>query len=534
MAEAGATTTRAPAGPPGEAVIGIDIGTTSTKAVAYGLDGRIVARHAVETLLLRPVPEAAEQDPQEIVVAVRACLRAVAGACGAAGFAVIGVSFSAAMHSVIALDAAGRPLTRSLTWADNRAAAVAQRIAAAAGGVALARRTGTPIHPMAPLAKIAWLRAAVPGLAGPGTRFVGIKEFVLQALCGQGLLDHSIASATGLLDVARLDWDDEALALAGVRRAQLGPLVPTRHVVPGLPAPAAAALGLPAGTPLVVGANDGVLSNLGLDAIRPGEIALTIGTSGALRAVIDRPLADAHGRAFCYVLAEGRWVVGGPVSNGGAALQWARETFARAAADAAVARGADAYETLEAIAAGVPPGAGGLLFHPYLAGERAPHWNAALRASFFGLAPQHGLPEMLRAVHEGVILGLRAVLPLVEALAGPAARLKAAGGFARSALWRQMAADVFDRELVVPTDVESSCRGAALLGMWALGRLPSLEAAGALLGTAHLHRPQAGAAATYARLAGIFDALPLRLANEYDAIAAFQREVGAGPRRDDS
>jgi gluconokinase len=512
--------------PAAEAVIGIDIGTTSTKAVAYGLDGRIVARHGVDTALLRPVPEAAEQDPQAIVDAVRACLRAVAEACGAAGCSVIGVSFSAAMHSVIALDAAGRPLTRSLTWADNRAAAVAQRIAAGAGGVALARRTGTPIHPMAPLSKIAWLRAAAPELAGPATRFVGIKEFVLQALCGQWLLDQSIASATGLLDVARLDWDDEALALAGVRRAQLGPLVPTRHVVQGLPATAAAALGLAAGTPLVIGANDGVLSNLGLDAIRPGEIALTIGTSGALRAVVDRPLADAHGRAFCYVLTEDRWVVGGPVSNGGAALQWARETFARGPADAAVARGADAYEALEAIAAGVPAGARGLLFHPYLAGERAPHWNAALRASFFGLAPQHGLPEMLRAVHEGVILGLRAVLPLVEALAGRSTRLKAAGGFARSALWRQMAADVFDRELVVPTDVESSCRGAALLGLSALGRLPDLEAAGALLGTAHLHRPQPEAAAAYARLAGIFDALPLRLAQEYEAIAAFQREAG--------
>jgi gluconokinase len=507
-----------------QAVIGIDIGTTSTKALAYALDGRAVARHAVETPLLRPVPEAAEHEPQAVVEAVRACLKAVAGACAGAGVEVCGVSFSAAMHSVIALDAAGRPLTRSLTWADNRAAAVAARIAAADGGTALARRTGTPIHPMSPLAKLAWLREAMPEAAAAAARFVGIKEFVLHALCGQWLVDHSIASATGLLDAARLDWDDEALAVAGVKRAQLGPLVPTRHLVHGLATAVASGLGLPPGIPFVVGANDGVLSNLGLDAIRPGEMALTIGTSGALRTVVDRPLADARGRTFCYVLDEHRWVVGGPINNGGAVLQWARETFARPLADAAQARGEDPYEALEAAAAGVPAGARGLLFHPYLAGERAPHWNAAMRGSFFGLAPQHGVPEMLRAVHEGVILALRGVLPLVEALAGTSTRLKAAGGFARSSPWRQMAADAFDRELHAPLDVESSCRGAAMLGFRALGLLPTLEAAGALLGPAHVHRPDAANAATYARLGAIFDALPTRLGREYEAIAAFQRD----------
>jgi gluconokinase len=506
------------------AMIGIDIGTTSTKAVAYALDGRIVAQHAIATPLLRPVPEAAEQEPQAIVEAVRGCVRAVAGACGEAGCVVLGVAFSAAMHSVILLDATGRPLTRSLTWADNRAAATAARIAGRSGATALARRTGTPIHPMSPLAKLAWLREAAPAVHGAAARVVGIKEFVLHALCGQWVVDHSIASATGLLDVARLDWDEEALALAGVAREQLSRLVPTAHAVPALSQAAATDLGLPAGTPLVVGANDGVLSNLGLDAIRPGEMALTIGTSGALRTVVDRPVTDPHGRTFCYVLAEGLWVVGAPVNNGAAVLQWARETFARALADEATARGQDPLDALEAVAARVPTAAHGLLFHPYLAGERAPHWNPALRASFFGLAPQHGLPEMLRAVHEGVILALRGALPLVEALVGRAGRLKAAGGFAHSALWRQMAADIFDRELQAPLDVESSCRGAAMLGLRALGHLPSLDAAGALLGAAHRHAPDATAAATYARLAPIFDALPGRLAQAYEAIAAFQRE----------
>lgn len=507
--------------PAPDVVIGIDIGTTSTKAIAYTAAGGALAQHAVEYPLLRPEPEAAEQDPEAIVAAVRACIAEVARRCAPAR--VDGVSFSAAMHSVIAVDAEGAPLTRSITWADNRAAAWAERIRDEWNGLAIHRRTGTPIHPMSPLAKLVWLRHEQPELFARAARFVGIKELVFHRLFGQWIVDHSIASATGLLGLESLDWDAEALALAGVTAGRLSALVPTRHVVRGLSPADAKALGLAADTPFVVGANDGVLSNLGLAAIHPGEVALTIGTSGALRAVVDRPITDPQGRSFCYALTERRWVVGGPVNNGGEVLRWLREGLAKAECDAAAASGGDPYAALDAIAAGVPAGAGGLLFHPFLAGERAPWWDASLRGSFFGLAPQHRTDHLVRAAYEGVILNLHGILGIVESLVGPTRSVRATGGFARSATWRQIVADVFGREVTIPRDHESSCLGAAVLGLWALGRADSLEVVASMVGTTTRHEPVAAHVATYARLGKIFQSLPPRLHAQYRALAAFQR-----------
>jgi gluconokinase len=508
-------------------MIGVDIGTTSTKAVAYTLDGRVVAHDAVDYPLLRPTPAAAEQDPEQIFRAVCTTLQRTVAQSGATARDVVCVSFSAAMHSVIAIDAAGAPLTRSITWADNRAAAWAERIRREQGGDAIYRRTGTPVHPMSPLAKLAWLHEAESAITSRAARFVGIKEYVFFRLFGSWQVDHSIASATGLMDLQRLDWDGEALRVAGVRRDQLSALVPTTHHLTGLAPEVAASLGLAVDTPFVVGANDGVLSNLGVDAIAPGQVAVTIGTSGAMRSVVDRPLTDPSGRTFCYALTPQRWVVGGPVNNGGIIFRWVRDEFAASESETAKRLGIDPYEVLTRIAERVPAGAEGLLFHPYLAGERAPFWNADLRGSFFGLGMHHRKEHMIRAVLEGVIFNLYSILPAVESLVGTSTGIKATGGFARSGLWRQMMADVFEREVVVPESFESSCLGAAVLGLYALGRVDSLAVVGRMVGATHRHTPIARNVALYRRLLPIFLALPEKLAEEYKLIAAFQQEMGA-------
>ena len=506
-------------------VVGVDIGTTSTKAVVFTPDGRVTGHHAVDYPLARPEPGAAEQDPVQIFAAV---LDSVAGALrrsAAAPADVLCVSFSAAMHSLILIDAAGEPLTPSFTWADNRAAPWAMRIAREWGGNSIYRRTGTPIHPMSPLAKLVWLRHERPALFGRAARFVGIKEYVFFRLFGRWVVDHSIASATGLLDLQTLDWDDAALALAGVRREQLSTLLPTTARIDGLEVAWAARLGVATGTPFVIGANDGVLSNLGVDAIRPGEVAVTLGTSGALRSVVDRPLTDPAARTFCYALTERHWVIGGPVNNGGIILRWLRDEFGAAESETARRLGIDPYELLAQIAERVAPGAEGLLFHPFLAGERAPHWNADLRGSFFGLAMQHRRDHLIRAVFEGVIFNLCSILPAVEALVGPGRILRATGGFARSAMWRQMMADIFDRELVVPESFESSCLGAAVLGLYALGRIDSLDRVATMVGTTHRHVPRPDHVAIYAELMPIFLALPVQLEAQYEQISAFQRRA---------
>jgi gluconokinase len=509
-------------------MIGVDIGTTSTKAVAYTLDGKVVSHHAVDYPLLRPETAAAEQDPDEIFAAVCACI-AASVALLPAPREIVCISFSAAMHSVIAIDAHDKPLTRSITWADNRSAAWAERIKHSPAGDGIYRRTGTPIHPMSPLCKLAWLHDEQGEMFAKAARFVGIKEFVFFQLFRIWIVDHSIASATGLFNLEKLDWDKEALEVAHVRPEQLSTLVPTTHHLQGLAPVIAHKLDIDKDTPFVVGANDGVLSNLGVDAIHPGEVAVTIGTSGAMRTVVDKPMTDPAGRTFCYALTERHWVIGGPVNNGGIILRWVRDEFAAAECETAKRLGIDPYEVLTRIAERISAGSEGLLFHPYLAGERAPLWDANLRGSFFGLAMHHRKEHMIRAVLEGVIFNLYSILPAVESLVGTSKSIKATGGFARSGLWRQMMADVFNREVVVPESFESSCLGAAVLGLYALGRVDSLDVVGKMVGATHRHSPIPTNVALYAQLLPIFLALPRQLEAQYRQITAFQQESASPP-----
>lgn len=508
-------------------MLGVDIGTTSTKTVAFTLDGQIVAQHAVEYPLLCTAPGMAEQDPlqiyQAVLESIAQALQAVRAKGNTGGIAL--VSFSAAMHSVIAIGNDQQPLTNSITWADNRASLWAARIKSEHDGNAIYRRTGTPIHPMSPLCKLMWLREEQPQLFAAAERFVGIKEYVFFRLFGSWLVDYSIASATGLFNLQQLAWDDGALELTGVSPQRLSTPVPTTHHLQGLNAAVATQLGLPADTPFVIGANDGVLSNLGVNAIHPGQVAVTIGTSGAMRTVIDKPMTDPSGRTFCYALTPDHWVVGGPVNNGGNIFRWVRDELATAESDAARRAGIDPYDALTAISEQVTPGAEGLLFHPFMAGERAPLWNADLRGSFFGLALHHRKEHMIRAALEGVIFNLYSILPAVEDLIGPTTRMMATGGFARSALWRQMMADIFNREVVVPESVESSCLGAAVLGLYALGLVPSLDVISDMVGSTNKHLPIAANVAIYERLRPIFMALPGKLEQEYLALAAFQRDA---------
>ncbi len=509
-------------------VVGVDIGTTSTKAVVFVASGerrgKSLGMQAVEYPLAIPVPGAAEQDPEAILTAVVGSVRGAMQASGAASHDVACIAFSAAMHSLIAVDEDDRALTASITWADNRAAAWAERIEREHDGLAIYRRTGTPIHPMSPLCKLLWLRHERPTVWRHARRFIGIKEYVLQRLCGRYVVDHSIASATGLFNLEARDWDPGALALAEIDADRLSTLVPTNCKLHFTSASIAHDLGLAASTPVVIGANDGVLSNLGVGAIARGAVALTIGTSGALRTVVDAPRTDPQGRTFCYVLDDDRWVVGGPVNNGGIVLRWVRDELAAAETEAAKRDDIDPYDVLTQIAARVPAGAGGLLFHPYLAGERAPLWNADLRGSFFGLAMHHRKKHMIRAVLEGIVMNLRTILPALEAVIGRTHVVKATGGFARSAMWRQMLADVFDREVIVPEGIESSCFGAAMMGLHALGELASLDEVAGLVGATFRHVPEPASAAVYARLMPIFEAVPRQLTEQYRAIAAFQKD----------
>jgi gluconokinase len=488
-------------------VIGVDIGTTSTKVVAFDQKGRAKASTNHGYPLIQTQPDMAEEAPEAIFNAVCLGLREVVSQIDASE--VRGVSFSAAMHSVIVMDDQNQPLTRVLTWADNRGAKFAEQLRDTPQGRVLFAHTGVPIHPMSPLIKLMWLNHAMPGVMAQAAHVIGIKDYVWWRFFGEYVQDYSLANATGLFDLKTQDWFPQALALAGVSTDQLPRLVaPTYHRTD-----MQVDLGLPQETPVFVGESDGVLSNLGVAAQKPGTVALTIGTSAAIRTVVNQPVVDPGGRLFTYYLAPGRYVVGGPVNNGGVVWQWAQNTF--------LPQGD--LPALEQLITPIKAGADGLLFLPYLGGERAPLWDADARGSFIGLTKQTNEATMARAVLEGLCFNLKAVLEMVSAVAGQPTVIHATGGFARSELWKQMLCDILNVPIKLPDSFESSALGAAVIAMQALGMIDALDDVQHLVGSTTTLTPGPNAA-EYQRLWPIWQEMNAQLAGTYQALANFQRQ----------
>ncbi|MBP0725268.1 gluconokinase [Bacillus sp. RG28] len=505
-------------------VIGVDIGTTSAKSVLFAADGTVISSNGIEYPLHSPTPETAEQNPEEIFRAVLNTVKKTIQESDVQPEDIICVSFSSAMHSLIAVDKEGKPLTECITWADNRSSDWVEKIKTEMNGHEIYRRTGTPIHPMSPLSKLVWLRNDYTELFSRSYKFISIKEYIFFKLFKEYVIDYSIASSTGLFNIHSLTWDEEALKVAGVTPNQLSKPVPTTYSLTGIDETYASEMNLLPSTPFVIGAGDGVLSNLGVNAIEPGVVAVTIGTSGAIRAVTDRPVTDPKGRIFCYALTENHWVIGGPVNNGGMIFRWVRDQLGDSEVAAAKRLGKDPYEVLTEIANRVTPGADGLLFHPYLAGERAPLWDSNARGSFFGLGMHHKKEHLIRAVLEGVIFNLYTVLLALNELIGEPKKIHATGGFARSELWRQMMADIFNHEVCIPESFESSCLGAAILGLYSLGEIDDLNVVSEMVGATFKHTPNSENVAIYEDLTPIFIRLSRILGEEYKSIADFQKK----------
>jgi gluconokinase len=490
--------------PPATAVIGLDIGTTSAKAVAFAADGRALASADAGYPLLEPEHGHAEQEPGRVAEAALDVLRDTAAGAREQGADVAGVSISTAMHALFAVGEDGRPLTNLMTWADTRAADEAERLRREHPD--LHGRTGTPLHPMSPLPKLMWLREHEPDTFGAAMCFGGMKELILQRLTGAWTVDHSCASGTGLLDLEALDWDREALELAGVRAEQLGTLVPTTEAF-GLGEEIADRVGLEAGLPVVAGAGDGPLANLGVGAVRPGVAACSIGTSGALRLVVEEPVVDPKGRVFCYALTPGRWVVGGAINNGGVVLRWAADALA----PDLDGEDDNAAQALVELAERAPAGCEGLIMLPYLLSERAPHWSPLPRGAYVGLTRAHRREHLVRAALEGVCQQLALVLDSMRDAGSEIREVRATGGFARSDLWRRILAGALGMPVAFPAGHEGSAFGAALLGMEALGLVESIDVAADLVRIEDVVEPDPEEAEAYAAalpvFAGLYDAL---------------------------
>jgi len=441
-------------------LLGVDIGTGSTKAVSINFDGHSVGMSQHFYPVKSSEPGYSEQDPAVILEAFTNCITDIVKKTGRSPHAI---SFSCAMHSVIPVDSNGKALADMMTWADSRSEDIAQKLRATTEGAEIYHTSGTPIHASTPLCKLIWLRENKPELFAATHKFISIKEYIWYHLFNEFQVDYSIASSTGLFDIKKLAWNPEACNLAGITIDKLSSPVNTTYKRADLNDSLSKSLTLNPDISFIIGASDGCCANLGSFVTEPGVASLTIGTSGAVRITSPQPVYNFEAMIFNYLLDEKTFVCGGAVNNGGIALNWLIKSFL----DKKMPGHTD-YEDVFNTMATIPAGSEGLVFLPYLYGERAPLWDTKSCGVFFNIKPQHTQAHFLRAGLEGICFALNNVVQTVEKSSAPIHQLNISGGFITSKVWTQMLADITGKKLAIVQQEDASAIGAVFLAVDAL------------------------------------------------------------------
>ena len=452
-------------------LLGLDVSTTATKAVLVGADGAVAGVGAAEYPFESPRPTWAEQAPSLWWDGTIQAVRAALAATGADPAEIAAIGLTGQMHGAVLLDDADRVLRPAILWNDQRTAHACDEIREAVGPERLIAITGNDAVTGLTAPKLVWVRNHEPEIWARIAHVLLPKDYVRLQLTGEHALDKADGAGTLLFDLAQRDWSAEVLDALRIPREWLPRTFEGPEVTGQVSVAAAAATGLRAGTPVVAGGGDQSANAVGVGAVAPGTVALSLGTSGVVFATTNAPLHDPLGRvhAFCHALPE-RWHLMSVMLSAAGSLRWFRDTFAPG----------EAYEALVASGADVPAGSDGVWFLPYLSGERSPHPDPEARGVFAGLTLAHDRRHLLRAVLEGVAFGLRDGLDLMVAGGMPApTQVRASGGGIASPLWRQILADVLEAEIATVNTVEGAAFGAALLASVAAGWYPTVEAASA-------------------------------------------------------
>ena len=449
-------------------LMGIDVGTGGTRALIIDAAGRIVASATEEHApFASPQTGWAEQDPRDWWRAAAAAARGAIGQARAKADDIACVGLSGQMHGSVLLDEAGEVLRPALLWCDQRTDEQCRALTKQLGAQRLIELTSNPALTGFTLPKLLWTQQHEPQIWRRVRTVLLPKDYVRFRLSGDRAVDVADASGTLMFNVAERKWSSEMLAATGVSESQLPRVFESPEVTGVVSSEGADATGLRRGTPIVAGGGDQAAGAAGVGIVRPGAVSATIGTSGVVFAATDRPARDLGGRVhtFCHAMP-GAWHVMGVTLAAGLSLRWLRDTFP----------GAD-YDTLTNEAAAVPPGADGVLWAPYLMGERTPHLDPHARAALVGLAASHTRGHVARAVLEGVAFSLRDTFSIFEEMNVPVEAVRLGGGGARSPLWRQIQADVYGYAVETVEAEEGAAYGAALLAGVGAGVWPSVPAA---------------------------------------------------------
>ena len=502
--------------PQNQYILAHDLGTTGNKATLFdAANGKAVgsAFGAYETAY--PRPNWAEQDPGDWWHAVRGSTHELLAASGIAQGDIAVLSFSGMMMGALPVDAAGVPLRSSIIWADQRATYEAKFLADCCDAEEVYRRTGHRAGASYTAAKMLWIQRQQPELYASTHQFLQAKDYAAYKLTGVFATDYSDASGTNLYDLERRDWAVDMIEALGLDPGKLPPVHPSTAVIGHVTPEAAAATGLLAGTPVVIGGGDGGCATVGAGSVSPGDAYNYIGSSSWIAVTAKQPLYDPRMRTFTFAhLDPELYFPTGTMQSAGGSYDWL-ERLLRGEGEEKL------YDELGAAAAGVGPGAKGLLFLPYLIGERSPHWNPLARGVFVGLSMAHGRAEMARAVLEGVAFNLKIILDAFLEQGAAIEAMRLIGGGARSPLWRQILADIYELPILRPALLaEATSLGAAIAGGVGVGLYPDFSVAHQFVQVEEAEQPDKAHQERYTALYELFQ-------QSYVALEPIFEQLGA-------
>ncbi|MGN7720409.1 gluconokinase [Chitinophaga sp. 22620] len=457
-----------------DCIISIELGTNAVRVYAFDVSGKIIGSSKGAYPTFHPYPDYSEQDPEQIFITMLYVLKNfLSEKVYPYKYRVVSVCFSASMHSLLVTDKKGIPLSNVITWADNRSKEEARQLRGSEVAGAVYETTGTPIHPMSPLVKIAWFRNNEPEIFKKAAKFLSIKSYIIHQLTGELITDLSLASATGLLNIHSRQWEPVALDYAGISQEQLPGLVPIFYSECKLKSQYQISLGLGADTKIIAGSSDGCFATLGAGVMNGNMATITIEDSSAMRVIGTQVLKDDSGRLFNYILDDQYYVSGGPSNNGGIAFEWFASQFGE------LENGYDTESSVRNLflqAERVTAGAEGLIFLPYLLGERAPIWNANARGVYFGVNINHERKHFIRATAEGILYEMYSIARMLMEHR-TIKMVSVNGSFGTIPLVTQMLADVFNKPMSVSPNASAVSTGAFLLSATKLGIYKNLEEA---------------------------------------------------------
>jgi xylulokinase len=490
--------------------IGIDTSTTATKALLMDAAGTVVAIGRSEYDFETPRPLWSEQDPELWWNATVAAINAALAEGETAGSAVDAIGLTGQMHGLVLLDGNGDVVRPSILWNDQRTQAECDEIRELVGREELIRVTGNDALTGFTAPKVLWVRNNEPALYERAAHLLLPKDFVRHRLTGEFAVDKAGGSGSLLFDLAARDWSAEIVGTLGIDPEWLPPTFEGPDVTGVLGAEAAAATGLRQGIPVMAGGGDQAANGVGVGAVSPGVVAMSLGTSGVVFASVAEPAVEPEGRlhAFCHAVPE-MWHMMGVMLSAAGSLAWFRDTMAPE----------ESFSALGAAAGEVSPGANGLVFLPYLTGERTPHPDPMARGAFVGLTVRHAIGHLARAVMEGVAFGLRDSVELLSSQI-ELGEVRVSGGGAASEVWLSILADVLDRPLRIVGTAESAAHGAAILAATGAGAFASVaEACAAAVELGEVIEPS-GAAESYGEAYGVYRDLYPVLASTFPRLSS--------------